>query len=189
MRSKARCSFLQTTRTLLTGALQESARWQVGAARARTRHVASLRGPSRQGDGCRCARVDLCCRRSPRTPGAPCPDEERPRQAGLLACGSAPIRPPSQDRYPNGDLARWLTAYSCRGSPGFAPEFPFDPRERNLSRRWAYCEAAGGASVGQPPRPVRRSIGPRDDARAESWPDGPTGGADRRRLRPGTSAC
>ena len=25
------------------------------------------------------------------------------------------------------------TAYSCGGSPGFQPEFPFNPREGNLS--------------------------------------------------------
>jgi len=32
----------------------------------------------------------------PRTSSAPCPNEERPRQAGLLARGSRPVRPPSR---------------------------------------------------------------------------------------------
>lgn len=28
---------------------------------------------------------------------------------------------------------RWLTAHSCRGSPGLEPVFPFDPLAGNLS--------------------------------------------------------
>jgi hypothetical protein len=35
---------------------------------------------------------------------------------------------------PNGAVAGPLTAYSCRGSAGIAPDFPFDPLTGNLSR-------------------------------------------------------
>jgi hypothetical protein len=33
-------------------------------------------------------------------------------------------------------MTRGLAAYSCGGSPGFAPEFPFHPH------RWGTCRAA-----------------------------------------------
>lgn len=46
----------------------------------------------------------------PRSAGTPCPDEERLRQAGLLARGSAPFRPPSQDR-------TWSQWHVADGSP------------------------------------------------------------------------
>ncbi len=35
-------------------------------------------------------------------------------------------------------MTRGLAAYSCGGSPGFAPEFPFHPLSRNLSRQLHY---------------------------------------------------
>jgi hypothetical protein len=57
---------------------------------------------------------------NPARPENPCRREERPRQAGLLACGSGPGRPPSQERVPNGS---WPN-----GSPltvaGAARDFP-----------------------------------------------------------------
>lgn len=46
---------------------------------------------------------------------------------------------------PNGVVAGWLAAYSCRGSPGLSPEFPFDPLAGNLSRRAPYSGFSGSA--------------------------------------------
>lgn len=74
----------------------------------------------------------------PRSPGTPCPDEERLRQAGLLAHGSAPFRPPSQDFVrPNG---MWPIALrlQLQGQPEFQTPFPLNPFSGNLSRRGRY---------------------------------------------------
>jgi hypothetical protein len=50
---------------------------------------------------------------------------------------------------PNGEMAARLAAYSCRGSPGLEPAFPFDPLAGNLSQgrpyRLALRRARGGA--------------------------------------------
>ena len=62
----------------------------------------------------------------PRSAGTPCPDEERQRQAGLLAHGSAPFRPPSQDwNSPNG---KWPMAHrlQLQGQPGHYTQFPLN---------------------------------------------------------------
>src|SRR6185437_5600982 len=57
----------------------------------------------------------------------------RPRQAGLLACGSSP-RITFPDSHPV-VFDAWQTAYSCGGSPGFYPSSRFNPLEGELVAR------------------------------------------------------
>ena len=74
----------------------------------------------------------------PRSAGTPCPDEERQRQAGLLAHGSAPFRPPSQGcNSPNG---MWSVAHrlQLQGQPGHYTQFPLNPLAGNLSLSAGY---------------------------------------------------
>jgi len=73
----------------------------------------------------------------PRSSGTPCPAEERPRQAGLLAHGSTLSGRLLETFGSNGAMAGSLAAYSCRGSAGVPPNFPFHPLTGNLSHwRW-----------------------------------------------------
>lgn len=71
----------------------------------------------------------------------------RPRQAGLLACGSV-LASPSRISHPVAFDA-WHTAYSCGGSPGFYPSSRFNPLKGNLSR---------GEKVPQRKRRVNRHL-------------------------------
>jgi hypothetical protein len=71
----------------------------------------------------------------------------RPRQAGLLACGSV-LASPSRISDPVAFDA-WHTAYSCGGSPGFYPSSRFNPPKGNLAR---------GEKVPQPKRRVNRHL-------------------------------
>jgi len=98
------------------------------------------------GGGCRCARGGLSVRQEPRTPGAPCPDEERLRQAGLLARGSV-----HSDRLLRTVWSQWHSGRIARrlqlqGQPGFYTPFPFDPLPGNLSQRDTYRGTTSAAS-------------------------------------------
>jgi len=85
----------------------------------------------------------------------------RPRQAGLLACGSNP-RITFPDYRPVVFSARH-TAYSCGGSPGFYPSSRFNPLVGELVARGERClnaeaestEAAPAVEAGR----LRRSPG------------------------------
>jgi len=63
---------------------------------------------------------------------------------------------------PNGEMAGWLAAYSCRGSPGLAPEFPFDPLAGNLSQPGKYRAVMPFASAiclqADLPWPIRGAV-------------------------------
>jgi hypothetical protein len=103
-----------------------------GRDRMRTRPVttALARGPT-----------DVVIRVDPVPLGTPRPREGRPRRAGLLAHGSTPVRTAFPDRRAFTFGVQWLmvrglAAYSCVGSPGFTPEFPFHPH------RWGTCREA-----------------------------------------------
>lgn len=77
----------------------------------------------------------------PRSAGTPCPDEERLRQAGLLACGSTPFRPPSRDIW-----SQWHVAdgspLTVAGAAAVLNRVPFQsPCGEPVAGRWITRQA------------------------------------------------
>ena len=117
--------------------------------------------------------------KNPVSLGTPRPREGRPRRAGLLARGSMPVRTafPGSPAFAFGTqwlLVRGLAAYSCVGSPGFTPEFPFHPHH------WGTCRSAAI----KPLREARQWSAARPPLSSSWRPGGGRGRAHRRRPAP-----